>query len=378
VSPPKQWQLHGSVLSRHSSSLKNIIEQSTRNSECFRAWQFFLLEEIDGKIALVLQKAMPKSQGPAIKLEGLPDAFQSMAIPTPPSSEASSTSTPSPTPTREQPHAAIVEIYNQIFGSFYSVPVTIPTTTFSDTLTTCESLVKIASGLKCMPLIAPSVTSALLSHHRILFKNISQDPARYLLLALPLRSTALFTDSLTHIIGAHPSWPWPTPRSVLPPTILSLVVAKSAQLDRMCVETERELLLLTIEMAKSGPVQPQHYNHFDTWFVVQLFRDTLARAFHALETAKDRTLKRGTLYRQIAKGGDAYMALAEIKKLVARVMPSAIGGLEEDLGLLKGCAMGLVKNLVKNEAGVEAEAVGWLTCVRVGRGNVPWENEGRE
>jgi hypothetical protein len=74
------------------------------------------------------------------------------------------------------------------------------------------------------------------------------------------------------------------------------------------------------------------------------------------------------------------MPLAEMKKLVARVMPSAMGGLEEDLGLLKGCAMGLMKDLGKNEAGVdvEAEAVGWLTCVRIGRGDVPWENEGGE
>jgi hypothetical protein len=350
---------------------------------------FFLLEEHDGTIALVLQNTIPQSRYAdsesrtlAIKVEGGPEHSRSVTIPTPPSSETASTSSSSssPSPTCAQPHTAVVEIYNQILGSFYSVPLSIPTTTCSDTLTTCESLVEIAASLKCMPLIAPSVTSALLSHHRTLFTAISRDPARYLLLALPLRSTALFTDSFTHIIGAHPSWPWPTPRSVLPPTILSLVIAKSAELDRMCVETERELLLLTIEMAKSGPVQPQHYNHFDTWFVVQLFRDTLARAFHALETAKDRTLKRGKLYRQIARGGDAYMPLAEMRKLVARVMPSASGGLEEDLGLLKGCAMGLVNDLVKNEAGVDVEAgaVGWLTCVRIGRGDVPWEIEGRE
>jgi hypothetical protein len=377
----KQWQLHGAVLARHSTWFKHVMETSSQNSEYFRTWRFFLLEEIDGKVALVLQKATPSSQslesenqGPTIKLEGLPDIDQQVGTLSPPSPEPASTPGSSPAVARDQPHAAIVETYNQILGAFYSVPLKIPTTTLSDTVITVESLIKISESLSCTHLAAASCTAALLSHHRKLCTSISRDPARYLLLAIHLRSAVLFRDSLTHIVGCHPTWPWPTPRTVLPPHIIDLVVRKSEELDRICTETERDLLLLTIEMHR-GPVEPDNHNQFDSWFTVQLFRDTLARGFHALEISKDKTLKRGKLYRQIAKGGEEYMPLEEMRELVERVMPSALQGLKEDLGLLKESARGIVRDVVKNEAGVDGEEVGWLTCVKIRREDVPWELE---
>jgi hypothetical protein len=382
VTPPMRWQLHGTVLARHSSWFRNAMQPGSRRSGRSHDWAFFLLEEHNGQLQLVLQEAVPKGQSLgsgsqilAIKLEGDVETTQSVTIPTPPYCETTCASTTPYTLTTHQPHAAIVDMYNQVLGSLYSIPVTIPTTTICETLNKVESLVTIAAGLQCIPLIAPSCTSALLSHHRELYTSIARDPARYLQLSLLLKSSCLYKDSLTHIIGCHPTWPWPTPRSVLPPHIIDLVVRKSEELERICVETERELLLLTIEIHRNGPVEPENHGQFDTWFVVQLFRDTLARRFHALEMSKERTLLRGEVIRQIAKGGDAYMPLEVMRGLVARVMPSALQGLEEDLGLLKACAKGIVADMVRNETGVGGEEVGWLTCVKIDSADVPWDKK---
>jgi hypothetical protein len=375
VTPPKHWQLHSAILARHSSWFRQAMQLFAQKSECFQNWVFFLLEEHDGKVALVLQEAIPRSQAFAIKHEA--SDITLTATSTPPPSELPVTETLSPATAVNQAHSATVDLYDQIFGSFYSVPLKIPNTTFSDTLTTCESLVKITDNLSCTHLISTPITSALLSHHRTFFTHISRDPARYLLLAILLQNTCIYTESLIHIIGAHPSWPWPTSRTLLPPNIMDLVVRKSEDLDRLCTDTERDLLLLTIETHRSVPVQPHNHAEFETWFIVQLYRDTLSTTFRTLENARDRTLKRGALYRKIRKGGVEYMPVEEMRSLVQRAMPSAVGNLEEDLGLLKGCARGIVEDVARNEAlvDVEREGVGWLTCVKIERKDVPWENE---
>mgnify|MGYP003624084656 CR=1 FL=1 len=64
----------------------------------------------------------------------------------------------------------------------------------------------------------------------------------------------------------------------------------------------------------------------------------------------------------------------EMRRLMARVMPSAVEGLEEDLGLLKECARGIVEEVCVDEGMVdgEREGVGWLTCVKIGREDIPW------
>jgi hypothetical protein len=383
VTPPKQWQLHADILAQHSTWFRQVMMQSAQRKTDLCEWLFFLLEEHDGQVALVLQEAIPsdrrlddnESKVITVEHKEVSDTTTG-AMPVPPSSEPADPSPSPASPTTRQPHAATVDLYNQIFASFYSIPIA-STTSFPQTLSTCESLLKLYSILCCTSLLLPSLTTALLAHHHSLFTAIAHDPARYLLLALSLHNTTIFTGSLTHIIGAHPSWPWPTRRALLPQTIRDLVTRKSDDLERMCVETERELLLLTIETQNDGPVEPHDHTHFDTWFVVQMFRDTLARELHALDVLRDRTLKRGTVYRKIWRGGDAYMPVGEMRRVMARVMPSAVGALDEDLGLLKGCARDVVGDVARNEAevDVETEKVGWVTCVRIGREDVPWENE---
>jgi hypothetical protein len=354
---------------------------SSENSAFFHAWHFFLLEERDGDVSLVLQRARPVRESAnykntlnalGVKIETAEDAVGHTANPTPPESvDAASTSS------RSKDHTDIVDQYDQVLGSFYNIPLRIPSGSITATLSYCESLLQIAQDLGCTQLISAQVSTALQSHRQALYIAIKSDPARWLLLSIALENSAIYTESLIHIVGAHPSWPWPTKRCTLPDEIMQLVKRKSADLDQMCTEAERDLLLLTITYP-TGPVQPHENAMFDTWFVVQTFRDQLAREFHELDNSRSPSLKRGTVFRKIHAGGSSYMPYEEMRRLMVRVMPSAVENLEEDLAMLKEHAGEIVEGVAKNElvlgvgVGVGVEEVGYLTCVKVGREDMPW------
>ncbi|KAF2630352.1 hypothetical protein BU25DRAFT_256535 [Macroventuria anomochaeta] len=142
-------------------------------------------------------------------------------------------------------HDAIIEVYNKIFGAFYSI---LPHITANDIKTATfqtEQLVKVARDLGCVHLVSSHVGNALLQYRQSLYKAILADPPRYLL-ALVLENDFICTESLIHIVGAYPYWPWPTERSALPEEMKRLIARKSQELDTEALEAERELFLLTI------------------------------------------------------------------------------------------------------------------------------------
>jgi hypothetical protein len=197
-----------------------------------------------------------------------------------------------------------------------------------------------------------------------------------------LHNDCIYTEALIHMCGAHPCWPWPTPRSVLPEEILHLITTKSKELNQRCTEVERDLLLLTIHVGRntnSHPVSPLPNSEFDTWFIVSTFRSILAQEFTTLDNKHKKPLLRGTMYRKIRKA-EGYMSYEEMRRMMEQVMPSAVSNLSEDLAMLKREASEYVKDLARNECllDVEEQHVGWLTCVKVGKKDILWRAEERE
>lgn len=340
----------------------------------FHSWLFFLLEERDGEVGLVMGRVRRASEELGwretldrlgIEVESRYDSTAATTVPSPPASIDTHTH-------EAKDHTEIIDLYEQIFGSFYSNPLRIPPGTINTTLLFSEFITQIALDLGCIHLISAQLGTALQAHRQALFVAIKNDPARWLKLALHLENEPIYTEALVHIIGAHPCWPCFTKRTVLPEEITKLVASKAGKLEQAVTEAERELLLLTIQV-HNGSVQPQESSEFDTWFIVQTFRDQLARDFHALDTSKTRTLKRGLMIRQIKAGGSTYMPYEEMRRLMGMIMPSAVANLEEDLGLLKKYASEIVGDLARNGLclDVERNGVGYLTCVEVGRGDVP-------
>ncbi|KAH7386845.1 hypothetical protein DE146DRAFT_620528 [Phaeosphaeria sp. MPI-PUGE-AT-0046c] len=333
------------------------------------SWSFLLAEDDDAKLAL-------ESVGSAVSLvdgtriDKLHEARHE-SLPTPP---ASTRSDHSPDISL---NASEVELYNHIFGAFYSRPLTIPNTSVSATLSYCDSILRISQRFSITPLISTQLSTALKSHRHEFYVAISGDPARYLLLSIQLKDTSIYTESLIHIIGVWPCWPlrWPTKPSVLPAELSKIIKRKATELKHLVTYTENELLKLTIFMHRSGPPNPCNHSEFDTYFVVGHFRDGLANEMTALDGERTRNLKRGDFFRKIAKGGDAYMPLAQTRGLMEEVMPSVLGNLDEDWKMLKDSAMVRVEDVAKNRTlvDVEAEKIGWLTCAEIGRGDVLWE-----
>jgi hypothetical protein len=392
VSPPKQWQLHSHVLETLSSFFRSAFKWVPTAAQP-SPWYSFTIKQVHGKAQLVKDKATgerPVVQdlydgmfgGMTIKVENedeTKDAIGNDMI------EVHRQKKHIPHPTKpSNPEAApktdttdMTTIYSQIFGTLYSIPPSIPNTSITATLTHAEALIAVATTLGCLSnthILTSTINNTLSSHRQPLFHAIKKDPARWLLLALALQNDNIYTESLIHICGAYPCWPWPTKRTVLPDEIQRLVIKKSQKLDHMCLEAERDLLLLTVHMRNNKPASVEENSQFDTWFIVSNFRDILAKELSALDVNRKKSLLRGTLFRKIYQGGSAYMEESEMRRLMERVMPSAASNLSEDLGMLKGEASEYVRELAENGCLVDVEkyGVGWLTCTKVGRGDIPW------
>lgn len=371
--PPKRWKLHGDVLQRHSAWFKYSMQEASQNSGHEMSWNFQLVDDGDKQMALKLAGDAMSSDNSNISDKQLDASDQGLL--TPPAS-ASSDHFPNDTSV----HAAETEIYNQLFGAFYTIPLVIPTTSVPATLDYCSSILRVSHQLSITPLIATQLSNALKSHRHSLYTAISRDPARYLLLSILLHDRAIYTESLIHIVGTYPSWPkhWTTRPKALPPALIKLVERKALELTALTAETQRDLLTLTINNYEDEPVtaSASSSTEFNTWFVVTLFRDTLVREFNALGRT---TLKRGDLFRAIGKGGYAYMPYEETRTLLEEVMPCVLGNLKEDLNMLKEWAKGYVEDMVRNRTlvDVEGESIGWVTCAEIGEGDIFWEMEGK-
>ncbi|KAF1851016.1 uncharacterized protein K460DRAFT_412639 [Cucurbitaria berberidis CBS 394.84] len=384
IDPPKQWRLHSAILARHSPWFARSLQQERRSEDDGPTWFSYTIEEVEGKIGLVRQQITGEQPdiearddggidlGTAVKVEETDDTI--LATKERPASIPVSGTTRNATHVLSgMNHSSTMAIYSQIFGTFYSIPPSISTASIAVALTQSEQLAEIAQNLGCLHLITSHIGNALFSYRQSLFSAIKADPARWILLSMLLQNDSIYTEALIHLAGAHPCWPWPTKRTVVPGEIRRLIMTKSRALDRLCLEAERELLLLTIYV-RSKPVQPQEKSQFDTWFIVQNFRDILAREFNTLENDRKKSMRRGAIFRKIRKGGSLYMSYEEMRRLMERIMPSAVDNLSEDLTLLKKHASGIVEELAANELmlDVEANHVGYLTCTKVGDEDILW------
>ncbi|KAG9200214.1 hypothetical protein G6514_007426 [Epicoccum nigrum] len=290
---------------------------------------------------------------------------------------------------------SILRAYTQIFAAFYNINPQLSSTDIRAATSQAEQTASIAQKLGCINLISPHLSNALLQHRQALYKAILLDAPRYLLISLSLEDAFIYTEALIHLIGAHPCSPWPTPFATLPFITRALIARKAEQLNKEVLEVERELLLLTIVHVNGTRKQPYRYDvssEFDTWFVVQLFRDTLTSVLRSNDESIAPPLKRGEFFRKVSRGGSAYMVFEDVRAVLLRVMPSAVETLREDLNDLKASASELVGELARNELSLDGDEVartevvkdgkrikaGWLTCAKVEDREILWRAGGEE
>lgn len=360
VSATKYWQLHSVVLARHSPWFVESLQPSLGTLDS--PWYLYTIKEVGGKVELTWQAA--KGGAPNFSILQNDSTTKTISV----KSEC----------TEENAlHEAATDIYNMIFGAFYNVNPHIAANNIKAAMSKVEQLVRVTQQLGCTHLVTSHVGNALVQHRQSLYKDIHADAPRYLLLSLALENVFLYTEAFIHLVGAYPSWPWPSKRTALPKDTLQLIAKKSRELDTKVLEVERELLLLTITTNRGTPYSAEKYREFDTWFVVQLFRDTLTNVFRQHDASRP-SLKRGSLFRKIKAGGSTYLAYEDVRRMVVKVMPSAVETLDEDLKILKEYASDIVADLARNESSLDVEEhkVGWLTCVKAEKDDIPWTRGG--
>jgi hypothetical protein len=375
-STPVTFQLHSTVLARHSPWFKNAFQSSDIGAQV-PSWWSFSVEDVNGKICLVQHHTngdrptvLPASQEPIIKVEETVD--DSLSI----TSRIESTETEPAAVTVKRPkNPAVVGFYSQVFGAFYNIALSISTYDVRATLVQSEELIKIAGNLGCLHLIRPHLGNVFSQYRQNLFVSIKSDPPRWILLAMALENASIYEECLIHLVGAHPTWPWPTKRTVLHPELRQLIANKSAFLDKLCTEAERDLLVATIRVGKD-PVSPHERGNVDTWMVVQVFRDALARHFHSLGHSISKKAKnRGTFFRGLHKG--SYMDTEDVRGMCQEIMNSSWKDLSDDLKALKAYAADTVEMLAKNQLMIDPDTheVGYLTCIRIESKDFLWRTE---
>jgi hypothetical protein len=231
VTPPKHWQLHSHILGPLSSWFARAF-RTTSIAEKPSSWFSFTIKEFDGKAQLVQDQATGERPiievhdggiigGMSIKVETEDETKDDFHDPEKERMCPFPRKTVTPDTTSETDSTDMTSIYNQIFGTFYNIPPLTFKTSIKSTLTHAEALTAIATTLDyrlSTPHILTSTINNTLSQYRqSLFYAIKKDPVRWLLLSMSLQNSSIYTESLIHICVAHPCWPWPTPRSVLPP-----------------------------------------------------------------------------------------------------------------------------------------------------------------
>lgn len=165
------------------------------------------------------------------------------------------------------------------------------------------------------------------------------------------------------------------------PSVLRIVAAKAKGLQRLIVDVNEEILLATICVGAGKEPVRCTAGDMPTWFVVQLFRDTVCQALWEMKKSNKASMERGSMYRKLHKGGDVYLSFESARIKCLQIQPK--GEWKEmgsDLTALKSYVSQVVAPLAQNRLMIDPDAhgVGYLTCVNVEAADIPWEREGGE
>lgn len=275
----------------------------------------------------------------------------------------------------------ICNAYRNLFLFIHDKIPEIDSEDIGNALSQVEALSKIAhvSADSFLLRLRPYLSNHLLQFGSGLFRAILQEPPRWLLLSLQLQCPLIFKEAVIHLVGRYPHYPWSTPASKLPQPVNELIVKKVEELRALKTSVDHKLLFnnsITID-DKALSIAELEKSNFDTWFIVQLWRD-----WYCTSVGKNDPLTldgAGVTYRLIAKGGGAYLDTLTVYLKMIEFKSKDFGswnprGVEEDMTIMKGYAQETVKALVVNQSTLDIEESGikYLTCIKVENDELPW------
>lgn len=377
--PYIRFQLHSDILIQHSAWFRNSFNINPR--EHYSTWYAYSIEtegdkvqlvrrDIQGDYAIIHNNGRDISTEPILKVEQYPNGELSD------NTNQTTAECERPIASTELPNElSPIGLCQQVLATFYNIRPQMCDEDIGITLVQAERLTKIAKELGCLNLIRADISFALSQYGKKLFLSIKFDPPRWICLAIALEDGLIYKEALIHLVGAHPKWPWRhSKRAMLPPDLHQLIAKKSKVIDQMCLEAERDLLMLTIEVG-GKPVSCEHRKAIETWVLVQIFRDEVAAILRSQQGSDKWPLVKGKLYRKLHRGGSAYMDYERTLRRCTQIFSEANWrDLGDDLNNLKEYVSAIVEKLAKNELMIDPEAdninIGYLTCVDVQKEDV--------
>ncbi len=309
-----------------------------------------------------------------------------------------------PTSTHD-PADDILRDYDNLFRVFYNYPPAFDPVNIANAYVECKSLLQLADMYDALEVIGPRVDHHLLRFQGRLWKQIAKYPPSYLKLGYLARSKAIFAEALVHVVGQ-----WPQGESQLrgqaPDAVLELIEDKVDELEELKSRIEGKLFRLTLTTSRGERVTPS--NSYLDWLAMSLFRQWLAEnttprpASILKESSTSRGGTRGApggnqqappppsppaaantgrIFRLLGTGGPSYLGHDELKKFL-KIRPDEynrenLKRLERRMEELKNLARDAVRPLMRNflelDLGREGGGLPYLTCVKVGERDYPWE-----
>jgi hypothetical protein len=246
--------------------------------------------------------------------------------------------------------------------------------TIEELLQDVVGIIEVSKYLGCVTAVAHTVNAALLGQGQVLWRSVQANPFAWVDLALRVRSVAVFSETIIHLVGRWNSF---TPEQIasLDPIVRKLCEEKHHHLQMRLTHIEcRVVKFYPNEITRPVGAPPReisrmsYANDIYTWMALNLHRHWFTSVIlvdqhrHAADGGY-------WLYSRLAKGGDAYLEKTEVNKFHDKFPMSTRGEhvLDQTLNRVKEAIRPIVSELMVSEANLDQERfpVEYLTCIVV-------------
>ena len=253
----------------------------------------------------------------------------------------------------------IFKDYDNLFRSFYNVPLTIETKNLATVLQDCMGLVNTAETYGALNSVIESVDVALLRQGQILFKSIRVKPIAWANFAEKIRSSTIFKEALIHLVGKLKLIS-EEERKKLSDITVNIIERKHHEVQM--VKQALEIRILSHypqylhKNASDNPGRSHYASDVYGWMAMSLFRHWFGTQVLEKES-KDKDDGGAAFYHQLAQGGQAYLTREQCKHfhLYAPMTPKGKTVFEAHLNTFKADIKQYVVPLMGNTAQLEID-----------------------
>lgn len=255
-------------------------------------------------------------------------------------------------------------------------------------------MVNVADYLGSLKVVALPIDNTLIKQGQSLWRSISANAVVWAGLALRLRSEPILREAVIHMVGQ-----WRSIRDRedvdIDPAVRALCERKWAELNRTKIAAERNIMGHypshlqrptepnvgaggKVQLYKGSVRTDMYAPQIIAWMAMNLYRHWVGQHICG-DSARYAADEGYAFYKDVSAGGDAYLDHAAVEDF-AKFFPlstKARRTFDEQLGLMKEGVKEYVGELVRNRAQLDVGSfrIGHLTCVKIGKGEMPWALE---